>query len=312
MKQVISMRIRAHDLPEGATGLFEATGCKLRVTDIEDFTVLNVHQVIVWLKFDAEDPLVMKVREYLKKHGVEPWGGEYTEYSDEDRQNARLLWMRPANDVEICAGFNYGTEYDLTNACPNCHAGAKQTSVLYVDNDEIATIRKHRAVQAWTREVLVDGGMRKKLVDAGITGISFGDVRARHENGKWSMVARDQILIEHSMPPMRGELSAKDEEYLCKVCRRGGRMSSPDKPYREEDLVGMKDFNLTWEWFGEFWAEDKEKRRSEKAPESKRPRHAQSHEHIPRRWREITRLDAGGHRAMKPRQHNLQSTRAIR
>ncbi|MBK9265387.1 MAG: hypothetical protein IPM54_37080 [Polyangiaceae bacterium] len=108
--------------------------------------------------------------------------------------------------------------------------------------------------------------MVKKLKDAGVTGISFGDVRARLKNDKWTSVARDQILIEHTMPPMRGELTAEDEQYLCKVCRRGGRMRRPPMPYREEDLVGMKDFNLTWEWFGDFWPEDKEKQRGEKRP----------------------------------------------
>ena len=61
MKQVVSMRIRAHDLPNGAEGLFEGTGCKPNVTSIDDSTILNVHEVIVWLKFDAGDPLVMTV-----------------------------------------------------------------------------------------------------------------------------------------------------------------------------------------------------------------------------------------------------------
>ena len=114
--------------------------------------------------------------------------------------------------------------------------------------------------------MLVDGGMVKKLKDAGVTGISFGDVRARLRNDKWSMVARDQILIEHTMPPMRGELTAEDERYLCKVCGRGGRMIFSRKPYREEDLVGMRDFNLTWEWFGEYWPENKERQRGVKRP----------------------------------------------
>lgn len=40
----------------------------------------------------------------------------------------------------------------------------------------------------------------------------------------------------------------------------------PEKPYRKEDLVGINDFNLTWEWFGEFWAEDKARDRLAKWP----------------------------------------------
>ncbi|MBK9260598.1 MAG: hypothetical protein IPM54_12340 [Polyangiaceae bacterium] len=130
----------------------------------------------------------------------------------------------------------------------------------------MSRIRKHRAIGSWQGHILVDGGMVKKLKDARITGISFGDVRARLKNDKWTSVARDQILIEHTMPPTRGELTAEDEQYLCKVCRRGGRMIFPKQAYREEDLVGMQDFNLTWEWFGEFWPENKEKGFGEKRP----------------------------------------------
>ena len=46
-------------------------------------------------------------------------------------------------------------------------------------------------------------------------------------------------------------------------------MCLPDKLYCTADLVGMCDFNLTWEWFGEFGPEykdpeDMRKNRSER------------------------------------------------
>jgi hypothetical protein len=137
-----------------------------------------------------------------------------------------------------------------------------RAQIFYIDERAKRTLQKCRATATTENVILVDGGIRKKLVDAGVTGIAFGDVRVRHENKKWSDAARDQILIAHTLPPMRGELRERDDQYLCKVCRRGGRMTSPDVPYREEDLIGMQDFNVTWEWFGEFWPEDKEKGKS--------------------------------------------------
>jgi hypothetical protein len=154
----------------------------------------------------------------------------------------------------------------MSEACANCGTGARQTSVLYVDGDALPMIRKHRAIGSFDHDILVDGGMVKKLKDAGVTGISFGDVRARLRNDKWTSVARDQILIEHTLPPMRSELTADDKQSLCNVCRRGGRADFPKKTYRDEDLIGMQDFNLTWEWFGGFWPADKEKGRLEKRP----------------------------------------------
>jgi len=256
MKTKVCISFDAQDIPGKAEAILTPSGCGPDVTEVSDWAIINRNRVSVCIRLDETDERVAKVFALLKHYGIKVDSFTYDEYSEEDLQNARLLWMSPDANIDVFAGFQYGTEYDLTNACPNCKTGAKQTSALYVHNDEIVTIRKHRAVQTYSDEILVDGGMRKKLVDAGISGISFGDVRARHKNKKWSEVARDQILIEHTMPPMRGELTAKDEEYLCKVCRRGGRMSKPPKPYREEDLVGMQDFNLTWEWFKIFGPKD--------------------------------------------------------
>ena len=202
----------------------------------------------------------------LKQYGVKDDTSRYIEYSEEDLQNARLLHMIRDINVNVSSGLQYGTKYDMTEACANCGTGARQTSALYVDGDDLPKLRKHRAIGTWDKHILVDGGMVKKLKDAGVTGISFGDVRARLKNDKWTSVARDQILIEHVMPPMRGELTANDERYLCKVCRRGGRQDFSKKPYRAEDFTGMQDFNLTWEFLGDFFPADKEKGRGVKWP----------------------------------------------
>ncbi len=252
MKVVVIMRIPAHILPDGADGLFRDTGCKSNVTSIDDYTILDVHEVIVWLKFDAGDSVVALVRSYLDKHGVKEFGGEVIEYSDEDLQSARLLSMTPDINESVFAGPRLGTKYDMSQACATCGAGARQISALYVKADNLRMIRKHRAIGSYYDDIIVDGGIQKKLVDAGATGISFGEVRARLKNEKWSMVARDQVLIAHTMPPRRFEHTMSEDKYLCKVCRRGGVVNVPMTSYRSEDLVGMQDFNLTWEWFGVF------------------------------------------------------------
>ncbi len=273
MKTKVHFTFDADEIPGEAAAILTPSGCGPDVADVSDFTIMNIRTVRVRIKLDEDDERVAKVFALLAHHGVEVNSFTYDEYSEEDRQQARLLWVGAFDwNDELYAGLSLGTHYDLTHACPNCKTGAKLVSPLYVDHDGMAKIRKHRAIRTMDGDILVDGGMVKKLKDAGVTGISgFGDVRARKENGKWIEVARDQILIEHVLPPMRGEFkaAAEDERYRCKVCRRGGRRGAPDKPYREEDLVSMCDFNLTWEWFGEFWPEykdpeDPRKSRSEK------------------------------------------------
>ena len=272
MKTKVHIRFDAEDIPGGAAAILTPSGCGPDVTDVSDWAIMNSRRVTVRIELVEGDERAAKVFALLQQHGVEFKSFTYIEYSEEDRQGAQLLWMSRDVNENVSAGLQYGTKYDMVEACANCGTGARQASALYVDGDDLAKIRKHRAIGTWQQQILVDGGMVKKLKDAGVTGISFGDVRARLRNEKWTSVARDQVLIEHTMPPMRGELTAEDEQDLCKVCRRGGRRVFPrkpyreDVPYREEDLAGMQDFNLTWEWFGDFWPEDKEKGRGAKRP----------------------------------------------
>lgn len=264
MKTKVCISFKARTIPGGAATILDPAGCGNDVADVRDVSVLN--NIFVDVRLDETDERVAKVLALLQQHGVEVKTFPYDEYSEDDLQNARLLWMSSDINNFVSAGLRCGTKYDMSDACINCGTGARQTSALYVEGHYLPRIRKHRAIGSYQDDILVDGGMVKKLKDAGVTGISFGDVRARLKNDKWTSVAREQILIEHVMPPMRGELTADDEQGLCKVCRRGGRRVKPPKPYREEDLVGMQDFNLTWEWFGGFGPEDKEKGRLEKRP----------------------------------------------
>lgn len=266
MKTKVDISFSAKGIPGEAAAILEPSGCGPDVAHVQDYTIIRIRSVEVRIELDDGDERVAKVLALLEHYGVEPWIVKYTEYSEEDRQNARLLRMIRDINEYVSAGLRYGTKYDLSDACTHCKAGARQTSALYVGGDDMRKIRKHRAIGSWDFEPLVDGGMVKKLKDADVTGISFGDVRARLKNEKWTSVARDQILIHHTMPPMRGERTADDEKYLCQVCRRGGHKNFPKSPYREEDLVGMQDFNLTWEWFGEFWPANEEKQRLEKRP----------------------------------------------
>jgi hypothetical protein len=256
MKTKISFYFNASKLPDGVATILEPAGCGADVADVSDYIMQDVRTSSAWVKLDEGDPRVAKLQALVEQHDVKANIFDYIEYSNEDLETARLLWMYPDINQNVSTGYRYGTKYDFSQACPNCNAGARQTSALYISGRDITTLRKHRAIGTHIGDVLVDGGMAKKLRDAGVTGISFGEVRARLKNKKWSLVAREQILIEHTMPPMRGTPADKNSEHLCKVCQRGGSIWVPDPIYLAQDLEGMQDFNLTWEWFGDFWPED--------------------------------------------------------
>jgi hypothetical protein len=256
MKTKVQIGFDAQTLPADGATILDATGCGSDVADVHDYTIHDIRTVKVRLTLDKGDPRIAKVLALLEQYGIKADVVDYPEYSDEDLETAQLLWMSGDIDQSVDTGYQYGTKYDLSQACPNCNAGARQTSALYIDGEELRLVRSHRAIEAFNCGVLVDGGIAKKLRDAGVRGISFGEVRARLKNKKWSLVAREQILIEHTMPPVRSSPTEDDTQQMCKVCRRGGWINIPKKPYRAEDLVGMQDFNVTWEWFGPFWPED--------------------------------------------------------
>jgi hypothetical protein len=48
--------------------------------------------------------------------------------------------------------------------------------------------------------------------------------------------------------------------------RQGSSKRRQTGAYRAEDLVGMQDFNVTWEWFGEFWPEKKPRHAKRPSP----------------------------------------------
>jgi hypothetical protein len=262
MKTKAWITFYAQTIPGEAATILGPTHCGPEVAEVLDCGIYGRRKIRVDVKLDETDERVAKVLALLQQYDVEADVTSYDEYSEEDRQQARLLLVGPVSyDDAVTISPAAGTKYDLTNACPNCGTGAKQKSPGYMFDFGMKKLRKHRAVLASYYSLIVDGGMRKKLVEAGVTGMAFGDVRMRVDNNKWREVARDQVFAMHTLPPMRGTPNDEDLPNLCKVCRRGGRRTPPTAYYREEDLVGMQDFNLSWEWVGEFWPEDKSKNR---------------------------------------------------
>lgn len=185
MKTKVSISFDAEKIPGDAATTLVPTNCGPDVANVHDFTILGARTISVRIKLDKTDERVPEVLALLQQHGVEVESFSYDEYSEEDRQKARLLLVGPSvHGEDITISSLGGTRYDLTNACPNCQTGAKQTSPAYLTEYDKKKIRKHRAILASYHSLIVDGGMRKKLVDAGVTGISFGDVRMRQENNK--------------------------------------------------------------------------------------------------------------------------------
>ena len=270
MKTMVQIEFQAGQFPDKIDEILALAGCGPDVARasggflhfFDPKTNKSFADVTVTIHLDEGDHRIAKVLALVKEFGKE-FGEEadlttFKVYSEQDRQNARLLLMANTDDFMIGRGSQAGTKFDMTKGCENCGTGVKQTWYLRVRRKDLPKVLEDRAKATRSNEIMVDLDLRQKLVDAGISGISFAEVHARNENDEWIAIAREQILIEHTMPPIRAEFPAEGEKAVCRVCRRGGHMVMPQNPlYREEDLTGMQDFNLTWEWFGGYGLRDR-------------------------------------------------------
>lgn len=251
MKTKLSISFEAPHLPNGVATILDPVGCGPDVASVIDGMVQDVRMSSAWVKLDEGDPRIATLLQLLAHHGIDADTYDYIEYSEEERQSAPLLLMVPDINERVFGGNEYGTKYEMADACPTCGTGARQTSPLYVWSRHLKRVRQHRAIGCDRGGIILDLGLENKLKSAGATGMSFGDVYGRLENKKRTLVARQQILIDHTLPPIV-PACITDPSKTCPTCHRGGIIAQRELHYRRKDLGDIRDFNLTWEWFGSY------------------------------------------------------------
>jgi hypothetical protein len=94
-------------------------------------------------------------------------------YTPEEIQAAELFSLRPLSIFEPC-GEMCGTEYDESEACPLCGAGARQSTDLQLEPDSIP---KRDLSFTIAREIVVSSRLAQALQAHGMTGAAFLPVR---------------------------------------------------------------------------------------------------------------------------------------
>lgn len=94
-------------------------------------------------------------------------------YTLEEIQAAELFSLRPLSIFEPC-GEMCGTEYDESEACPLCGAGARQSTELHLEPESIP---KRDLSFTIAREVVVSNRLAQALQAHGMTGAAFLPVR---------------------------------------------------------------------------------------------------------------------------------------
>ncbi|TKD01718.1 hypothetical protein [Polyangium fumosum] len=252
MRTEVRIRFDGSELPGGPHTILESTGCGPDTASIAEEPVLQ--QLPVWVTLDATDARLHKLMGLLQTHGIEWLEFRKDRFTGAELETAPLLLIDPIPQLRVFGGPRMGTKYDVTGACKVCGAGARQTSALLIDGEELSALEGRRAASTPYRDLIVEERLAGQLASSGITGLSFRGVFAAFENQVRLQLPWRQLCAAKTLPPMSPRSTGIIRHKHC-VCGRSGVTGTAEQPtrlvYRAVDLADMQDVNLTWEWFGE-------------------------------------------------------------
>jgi hypothetical protein len=255
MKTVTNISFDAYGIPGGEEAILGPSGCGPDVTKVHKGKVQSINHIWVKITLDHKDERVSKVIQLLQEHGKEPQVSRQDIYTEDDLQAARLLRLSGWWGSCALGGLPMGTTYDRSSACSNCSTGMRQTSPLIIDGDAMRRIDKHRVAETYHNDVLVRDTDVEKLVAANITGALFWPAYLKAKSGELTELRWQQAVIESVLPPLVA-CTPLNRKTVCSTCNRGGYTVVVEEPdrlfYRAEDLAKAQDFNLSWEWFGDY------------------------------------------------------------
>ncbi|TKD10359.1 hypothetical protein [Polyangium fumosum] len=220
---------------------------------VSDFHLNGKRSVTVFVTLDVEDPRLALLQKLLVAYKVDWLDQRWDEYTDEEYDAAPLIVMQALADNHVIGGPRFYTEYDLSNACPACGAGMRQTGVYMLDGagPSMVGLGQYRAVSSYS-EIIVDPPLAEALARAHLTGLSLRSVHAYQPNEALIELIWKQMWASHTLPPLSPRSTGIDFESACKTCKRGKiDTTSPERfVYRARDLEGAKDVNRMWEHFG--------------------------------------------------------------
>ncbi|HVK66460.1 MAG TPA: hypothetical protein VM694_18380 [Polyangium sp.] len=218
---------------------------------MHDYTALR--QVTVEVILDVEDPRLPLMQELLLAYKRDWLEHRWDEYTDEEYEAAPLIVVQALAENHVVGGPRFYTEYDLSNACPACGAGMRQTGAYMLDGagPSMIGLGQFRAVSSYS-EIIVDQPLAEALARANLSGLSLRSVFAIQPDEAPVELIWKQLWASHTLPPLSPRSTGIDFDSACKTCRRGKLdATSPVRfAYRTKDLEGAQDVNRMWEHFG--------------------------------------------------------------
>jgi hypothetical protein len=172
-------------------------------------------------------------------------------FTTAELEAAPLLWLIIRTMEHGSGGPHYGTQYDLSKACPSCGTGAIQTSSLRLNPSQIPN--KGAILQTFDHDRLISSELAQALKEAKITGLTLRTAQSSKDliDLRWV-----QLLPNVELPPMASESRGIFRENPCRRCARDGYFHDVHAPteikYDSIHVVPDKlpDAVHTYEYFG--------------------------------------------------------------
>ncbi|MDC3958782.1 hypothetical protein [Polyangium jinanense] len=242
------------DIPDPKRSILEPAGCGPEVAEVTDDDIQGMRFAYLVVELYSDDPRLPILQGRFQALGLEPLERRWDEYTEEELDAARLLIMSYDNNETVFGGPRLGTTYDMSEACPRCGAGARQTSAMFIDGEDLPKLEGRRASATYYKDMLVDEKLAGTLAESGLTGISFRGVFAAFEEKGPIELPWRQICAAHTLPRMSPR-STGIEPYKPCACGRSSFTNPAEVPmrlaYRATDVADIRDVNVTWEWYGE-------------------------------------------------------------
>ena len=122
---------------------------------------------------------------------------------------------------KIDGGPEFGTDYDLSDACPDCGAGAMPIGVRLLKNIPAST---KALVRTYENEIIVNNEVSKALQSIEVS--SLTDI----QNTQGKIQPFKELRQEAILPPFSAKTTGYETECQCPTCKRNGYFNLPKEP----------------------------------------------------------------------------------
>lgn len=238
----ISHRFKNEDIPQ-IEKILEANN----LLEIADFKRDGILAGFCSIRLPINDKRLNVFKNLVGKDKAEPFIRIDREYSKTELDNCEYLVVNIAtsgleNPVD-------SQSYDFRNACKECGSGLIPNEQLVISKNSMGKkLLDNTAHNQW---LVFNKILAEKIEQNGFSGISFKPIKIGRNDNDYNWGKIDNIL-----PKLNSSSKYRKNHSPCMTCGKSGNFENFDSEtrfvYDKESFSFFQDFNLSYEYFGEW------------------------------------------------------------